>query len=38
LADQHSGKSIPLFGLDIVAGKVRAVSDALMDTLISAEA
>jgi hypothetical protein len=35
LLAEHSGKSIPLSGLDIVAGKVRTVSDALMDTLIS---
>ncbi len=36
LTEQHSEKSIPLSGLDIIAGKVRTVSDALMDTLISA--
>jgi hypothetical protein len=38
LAKQHSRKTMPLSGLDIVAGKVRTVSDALMDTLISAGA
>ncbi|MBZ9662280.1 hypothetical protein LB523_24835 [Mesorhizobium sp. ESP-6-4] len=33
---QHSRKSIPLCGLDIVSGKIRPVSDALMDTLVPA--
>jgi len=38
LAAQYSGRAIPLSGLDIVAGKVRPVSDALMDTLVSTSA